>query len=272
VSQKNIYTRLSIKNPEYFFLHELENGFELSPKEARGILESAKTIFNLEGSAEQEKLRPGQTRQVVLSCHASPGKPLDELEKIEITLTIDSGQEDLEVLSKYDRVALRRIRILRLIDEDLDQEGILTQEDLSRVLNVGIRTIKRDIAHLHKEGYLVSTRGHVKGIGRGKSHKIVIVELYLRRHTYTEISRMTRHSPFAIKRYLTTFARVITLRQREVKEQEISFLLGISSHLLKDYLDLYQRYNLAEYQDRITEITTLTSAPTEYLLKKGELL
>lgn len=271
MSQKNIYTRLSIKNTEYFFLHELENGFELSPKEARGILESAKTIFNLEESTEQEKLRPGQIRQVVLSCHASPGKPLDELEKVEITLTIDSGQEDLDVLSKYGRVALRRIRILRLINEALDQEGILTQEDLSRILNVGVRTIKRDIAHLRKQGYLVNTRGQVKGIGRGKSHKIIIVELYLRRHTYTEISRMTRHSPFAIKRYLTTFARVITLQQRGVKEQEISFLLGISSHLVRDYLNLHQRYNLPEYQDRITEITTLTSPPIEYPLKKGGL-
>lgn len=55
MSQKNIYTRLSIKNTEYFFLHELENGFELSPKEARAILESVKTIFNLEESTEQEK-------------------------------------------------------------------------------------------------------------------------------------------------------------------------------------------------------------------------
>ncbi|HEB13558.1 MAG TPA: HTH domain-containing protein [candidate division CPR3 bacterium] len=36
---------------------------------------------------------------------------------------------------------------------------MLTQEDLSRILQVDVRTIKRDITHLRKQGYLVHTRG-----------------------------------------------------------------------------------------------------------------
>lgn len=51
MSQDGLITRLSVKSQEQVFLHELENDFELSPKEARGILESAKTIFNLEGAS-----------------------------------------------------------------------------------------------------------------------------------------------------------------------------------------------------------------------------
>ncbi|MFQ5901706.1 MAG: DUF1670 domain-containing protein, partial [Thermodesulfobacteriota bacterium] len=257
---------------EHIFLHELENDFELSPKEARGILESAKTIFSLEGASHQGNIRPGQIREIVLAQDASAGKPLSQLKKVEITLTLDAGEEDLDVLSKYGRVALREARILRLVEEALDQGGILTQEDLSRTLKVDVRTIKRDIAHLRKQGYLVHTRGQIKGIGRGKSHKVAIVELYLQRYTYTEISRRTRHSPFAIKRYLTTFARMINLTKRGISLQEIAFLLGISSHLAKEYFKLYQRYNLSQYQDRIEEISSLSSYSSKISVKKGVIL
>jgi len=252
---------LSVKSQEQIFLNELENGFELSPKEARGILESAKTIFNSEGTSHPGNIRPGQIREIILAKDASPGKPLSQLKKVEITLTLDAGKEDLDVLSKYGRNHLREVRILRLVEEALDQGGILTQEDLSRILKVDVRTLKRDIAHLRKLGYLVHTRGQLKGIGRGKSHKVAIIELYLRRYTYIQISRRTRHSPFAIKRYLTTFSRVINLKRKGVSPDEIAFLLGISSHLTEEYLKLYQRYNLPQYQDRIEDISSLSYFP-----------
>lgn len=272
MSQDDIITRLSVKSQEHIFLHELEDSFELSPKEARGILESVKTIFSLEGASHRGNIRPGQIKEVVLSKDAFPGKPLSQLKKVEITLTLDAGEEDLDVLSKYGRARLREVCILRLVEEALDQEGILTQEDLSRILKVDVRTIKRDIAHLRKLGYLVHTRGQIKGIGRGKSHKLAIVELYLQRYTYTEISWRTRHSPFAIKRYLTTFSRVINLKRKGVVLEEIAFLLGISSHLAGQYLTLYQRYNRPEYQDRIEDITSLSSYLPQLSLKKGAIL
>jgi len=272
MSQDSMIARLWVKSVEHLFLHELKSGFELSPKEAQGILESVKAIFNMEGTKWSEAFRPGRIKEVVLAKDASPGRALSELRKVEVTLTLDARGEDLDVLSQYGRVALRGVRILRLVEEALDQGGILTQEDLAHILRASIRTIKRDIAHLRRSGYLVHTRGQIKGIGRGKSHKIAIVELYLQRHTYTEISRRTRHSPFAIKRYLTTFSRVTNLKRKGVGKEEISFLLGISSQLTKEYFDLYQRYNRACYQDRINEISSLSSYLPKVTVKKGAIL
>ncbi|HDJ99909.1 MAG TPA: DUF1670 domain-containing protein [Firmicutes bacterium] len=271
MSQDSSIDRLWIKSVEQLFLYELENDFELSPKEARGILESAKTIFKLEGTRWSGKFLPGKIKEIVLAKDAPPGKPLSELRKVEVTLTLDAGGEDLDVLSKYGRVALRRVRILRLVEEAVDQGGVLTQEDLAHILKASSRTIKRDIAHLRGEGYLVHTRGQVKGIGRGKSHKIAIVELYLQRYTYTQISRRTRHSSFAIKRYLTTFSRLINLKRKGAGQEEIAFLLGISPHLAEEYLKLYERYNLPQYQDRVEEISRLSSFP-KVSLKKGGIL
>jgi len=264
--------RCWIKSAEHLFLHELGKGFELSPKEARGILESAKTIFNLEGTRPSGKLRPGRIKEVVVARDAPPGKPLSELKKVEIILTSDAGGEDLDVLSKYGRVALRHVHIMRLVEEAIDQGGILTQEDLAHILKASSRIIKRDISHPRAQGYLVHTRGWLKGIGRGKSHKVAIVEAYLQRYTYTEISRKTRHSPSAIKRYLTTFSRVINLKRKGTSQEETPFLLNISSSLAGEYLKLYEKYILPQYQDRIEEISTLSSYPSRISVKKGIIL
>ena len=263
MSQDDFIARLSVKSQEHIFLNELENDFELSPKEARGILESVKTVFNLERASRSGSIRPGQIKEIVLAKDVSSGKSLSELKKVEVILTLDAKDDDLDVLSKYGRTRLREIRILRIAEEALDQGGILTQEDLSRTLAVDVRTIKRDIARLRRTGYLVHTRGCVKGIGRGKSHKVVIVELYLQRYTYTEISRKTRHSPFA---------RIINLTKRGISSEEIAFLLEISSHLTEEYLKLYQRYNLPQYQDRIEDISSLSSSLSKVSLKKGVIL
>lgn len=106
------------------------------------------------------------------------------------------------MLQEHNAVALRRVRLLRLVDEALDQGGEPTQEDLGKALGVTDRTIRSDIAALEAEGYRVATRGKLRGVGRGQTHKVIIVELYLKRYTYTEIRQRTRHSVYAIKRYI----------------------------------------------------------------------
>jgi len=54
--------------------------------------------------------------------------------------------------------------------------------------------------------------------------------------------------------------------------EEIAFLLGISSHLTEEYLRLYQKYNLPQYQDRIEDISSLSSYVPHLSLKKGAIL
>ena len=190
---------------------------------------------------------------------------------VEVTWTLDAGEEDLEVLRKHGRTALRRVRILRLVDEALDQRGEPTQEDLAKALGVSARTIRSDIAALEAEGYRVTTRGHLRGVGRGQSHKVLIVELYLKRYTYTEIMRRTRHSPAAIKRYIQTFGRFVMLTRKGLNVREIAYVVGISERLTQEYLDLYQRYNIPEYQERLAEIVQMISggARREVTAPKG---
>ena len=113
------------------------------------------------------RLRPGQIRQVIAAVDAPHGRPLGQTEMVEVTWTVDAGEEDLDVLRMHSPRALRRVRILRLVDETLDQGGAATQEDLAKALGVTARTIRSDIAALEAKGYRIATRGKLRGVGRG---------------------------------------------------------------------------------------------------------
>jgi transcription initiation factor IIE alpha subunit len=153
---------------------------------------------------------------------------------------VDNGIEDEAVRAKQGAEGQRQGRILRLTEEALEQGGVLTHEDLARALSVDVRTIRRDVKALKAEGHLVQTRGMIKGVGRGQTHKVKIIELWLDRQGYDTIERWVRHSAQSIKRYVSAFLRVSSLHQQGVAEEEIAFLTGTSLRLVKDYIELYK--------------------------------
>jgi biotin operon repressor len=193
-------------------------------------------------------VRPGQIRQVVCSLQAPFGPPLRETERVEVTLTIDGGSEDAAVKKGEGRKGLRRGRILRLLSEALEQGGVLTQEDLARALQVTRRTIERDIRELKEEGHVIQTRGQIKGVGRGQTHKVRIIEMWLNREGYDQIARWVHHTPQAIKRYVRTFLRIVSLQEQGRAQPEIAFLVGASEKLVSDYLALYEQAQAKPHQ------------------------
>ena len=262
---RTVIDRLAVKTLDQRFRHELETGFEIAPRVSQGVLDLAKEVFSLDAASADGsgRLRPGQIRQVIAAAGAPHGCPLRQTDMVEVTWTFDAGEEDLDVLRRHGSTALRRVRILRLIDEALDQGGEPTQEDLAKALGVAARTVRSDIAALKAKGHLVATRGKLRGVGRGQSHKVLIVELYLKRYTYTETMRRTHHSAYAIKRYIQTFARVVMLERKGLNVGEIAYAVSISERLTQEYLDLYQRYDTSEYQDRLAEMVQMVSSSAQ---------
>ncbi len=245
--------RLKEKTVERQFLYEMEKDFELAPATSRAVLEAAKQV--LLPSRSNGAVGEGQMRVTAVSVDEPAGKPLTSMKKVSVVVTVDGGIEDLEVLERFDAVALRRLRVVRMSEEAMDQGGLLTQEDLARLLQTDVRTIRRDVAALRGQGEWVPTRGMIKQVGRGQSHKAKIVELYLKGMTYTEIMRRARHSAGAIKRYVESFGRVVVLWEREVRSaEEIGYVLGISDRLAGEYLALRERYDEDAYRERLEEI------------------
>jgi predicted ArsR family transcriptional regulator len=118
---------------------------------------------------------------------------------------------------------------------------VLSQEDLGRALGVEPRTIRRDIQALKREGHLIPTRGQVKGVGRGQTHKVKIIELWLDRQGYDQIARRLYHSPQAIKRYVSTFLRMVVLHRQGSGVADIAFLTHSSERLVREYLAVYEQ-------------------------------
>lgn len=227
-------SRREIKSSEGEFIWELKNSYELSPKLSEQILLTAK-----ESLLREYHLREGQIEVTVIGIEERSGKLIEKMQKKKVRLTIDNGTEDIEALKEYGRIGLREIKIQRITEEAIDQGGVLSQEDISKYLSVSIRTVKRDIRNIKKREIEVVTRGYLHNIGRGQTHKVKIIGMYLDGKTYSEIKLRTRHSSGAIKRYLESFTKVLMAQSKGIyQRKEISAVTGISDGLVKQYLDL----------------------------------
>jgi len=201
--------RRQIKSSEGEFIWELKNSYELSPKLSEQILITAK-----ESLLRQYHLREGQIEVTVIGIEERSGKVIEKMQKKKVRLTIDNGMEDIEVLKEYGRIGLREIKIQRITEEAIEQGGVLSQEDISKYLSVSLRTVKRDISKIKQRGIEVVTRGYLHNIGRGQTHKVKIIGMYLDGKTYSEIKLTARHSVGAIKRYLESFTCLPPGRQK----------------------------------------------------------
>lgn len=257
--------RLKSKTPEAHFLRVLEDEFHQPPRVAQVLLEEAQACL----LGRTTGIRPGQTRVLLTSLDAGHGRALRETGSKDVVWTLDAGQEDRQVLQQNGPVELRRTRLQRLLDEALAQGAVATQEDLAQALHVSVRTIKRDCKALEAQGICLPTRGKLKGIGRGQTHKAQIVGRWLRGETYDQIMLYTRHSLSSVKRYVQSFVRVADLHRQGFDESEIALLLELSTYLVGEYLAVYNAHASVEYQERLTEqIERLSKAPKA---KKGAL-
>ena len=237
-TRNSLYDRLLEKTPEQIFINSLRKEFELSPAESKGILDLAKSC--LFGQVPQTV---GKIKFICASRQAKHGKPLSEQELVEVELTFDNGIEDLNVLKDSGPKALRQLKVLRMSEETWDRGGSLTQEDLARILQVTSRTIRQDIRELQADGNFIHTRGTDHDIGRSLSHKSRIIELYLSGETYDSIMRNSRHSAFSIKRYVSSFGRLLLLLDHDLEDvKEMSRLLCQSERLTTEYLEIYERH------------------------------
>lgn len=236
VHRKAEYDRLRKKTREHEFVDQLEREFEFSPRESRGVLEVVEEMF-----FDNRELGAGQIEYRSVSAEEGPGKQMEELKKVRVKLTKELVS-DRDVQARLGESAMRKVQIMRMTEEAYDHGGLLTQEDLGRILGVSSRTIRRDVEELMQQKVKLYLRGLQRDIGKGISHKVWIVGLYLGWKTYSEIERITGHSVGAIKVYLNDFSRVLMARERGIRSaKEIGFYIGRTERLVQEYLRLLEQ-------------------------------
>jgi len=246
---KEQVARWQAKTPEQQFLNMLEKEFNQPPRVAEAILADAEKCL----LGAHKSLKPGQMRVVLTARGAGHGRALREIATKDVIWTVDAGEEDFETCQQHGYPALRRQRILRLLDEALAQGAVATQEDLARALQTSVRTIKRDCKMMQGEGICLPTRGNLQGIGRGQTHKARIVGLWLAGKTFDQIALESRHSVSSVQRYIQAFVRVDELQRRGLPIEEIALLLQVGQPLVKEYLAIYEAHDTPLARQRLAE-------------------
>lgn len=241
--------RQSAKTGAQYLRQKLEQEFEFAPRIAQAVLEEAQACLNGVG----EGLQAGQMVVYLARREAGHGKGLGETALLAVRWTVDGGAEDQAVLKRHGREGLRTVRIQRLVDEAVEQGALATQEDLARVLQVDVRTIKRDCKRLQAAGNLLARCGAVRGIGRGQSHKAQIIGRWLAGESYDQLERSTKHSVVSIRRYIQHFVRVVELHQGGFAEEEVAHLTQQGLALVREYLTIYQQVDAPASQRRLAE-------------------
>ena len=205
--------------------------------------------------------------QIVFNCVSytvPPGVSAEEAKTIPVKLTVFDA-DDLLVASQQGVQVMMKERIVRIVEEAYDQGGVLTQADIAMLLGISLRTVTRYIKDIQEtEDIFLHTRGNVRDIGPGVSHKTRIIELYLQNYEYGDIERRTKHSSRAIMRYIKEFSRVFILKEQGHQTYEIRLLTDLSEKLLGEYLDLIKRYSDEKYQERLELIRSIAFKKTSW--------
>jgi biotin operon repressor len=265
--EKSAIERLEAKSPEEAIIERISRDFNLAPFMARTQFEQMRLYFEDYFGLERDV---GQMTVLAVSAENPPGCPVADCKRVPINLTVDSP-DDLEAFCEG-VAALRRSKIQRLTWEAQEQGALLTQEDLAGLLCTSRSTVKRDIAELRAKGMNIPTRGQVKDIGKGISHKTQIVEDWLAGYTFSEIQQRRRHSISSIGRYCSDFQRVIRLHVQGLSLADIRLGTWLSERLIGEYLDLYAAVgpDNRQIQRLVTKPAAATEAPAE--VKRGGLL
>jgi predicted transcriptional regulator len=230
--------RLAYKNAKEAIIKQIGEDFNLTPILAKAHYEQMEKYFK-----EHINLRPntGQISYEAIVDTDAPGKAIADCKRKAVMLTL-CHNEDLKILADKGLSSARQNRIQRITQEAKAQGVLLTHEDLSYLLCTSPSTVKRDIAKLRKAGFFIPTRGQIKDIGKGISHKTKIVDMYVRGYQFTEIEHRTNHSSASIIRYLKDFSQVALLTKKKLTLDEIRLTMGISERLIKEYQTLYKRH------------------------------
>lgn len=247
--------RLKIKSIGQQMKNLAQYGIGISPWEAEILVETIEEVYF--NDFELRQIRHGQLKYSCVSAAEPPGKPITDCQMVSVNLTLfdDEDDKNLSWAKKDASICKRWRRLLRISEEAREQDGLLTQEDLAQILTCDVRTIRRDIAQLQTMGIIVSTRGTIKDIGPGVSHRTLAIRLWLEGKEPSEVALRIKHSLKAVENYLEKFKRVAYLRRKSFTEFEISRTIGISVGATRTFLEIFNEFKTkALFKNRMSEI------------------
>jgi DNA-binding CsgD family transcriptional regulator len=156
-----------------------------------------------------------------------------------VTVVLDASTPE-DIQSRIDRLAPPQWRLrkaIRMCRQAYEQGGLLTNHDLSEILNFSDSLVAQLLANYERRTKtLVPRRGTVHDAGNSLSHKWIIChKRYVEGKSADQIARETYHSLNAVDRYLGQFDRVRHCLRQGLSNIEIAHILDCSISLVEAY-------------------------------------
>jgi len=193
-------------------------------------------------------LKPGQLLWMAVANdgHKHAHQPLREIPQVPVVLDLVT-QHDLQRLADGEKwTQVRRRRHARLLEQALEQGGVLAQGDLAAITLVSRGIIGTDIQQYQDaEHRILPYRGSVQDMGPTISHKVEIIRLFEQGYLEPDICEMISppHSLAAVENYVQTYKNVLKLLRRGFALWEIASILSMSKKLVFAYTEIACEYH-----------------------------
>jgi len=232
-----IVERLMQRTEEFGLIQNLNTRYNLSIAAAEKLTEELTENY----FSSNDRLNDGEQWYTAVDISEPAGKPLKDCKKKRIKLTVNSLQ-DLELENEKGLAHLRFEKVARLAWQAYNQNALLTQEEIARILNMSPSGIKKIVGKHRKEGNLLPTRGNYHDIGPGVSHKYEAVKLFIRGMTLSEIAYRMHHCLHSVERYIRDFCTVFTAHCENYTPERIAHMTKLSLKLVNEYISLYNQF------------------------------
>jgi DNA-binding CsgD family transcriptional regulator len=184
----------------------------------------------------------GQIVWTAISINDRPGWCQKIADTDLVTVVLDASTPE-DIQSRIDRVHPSKWRLrkaIRMCRQAYEQGGLLTNYDLSEILNFADSLIAQLLANYERQTKtLIPRRGTVHDAGNALSHKwIICYKRYVEGKSSDQIARETYHSLDAVDRYLGQFDRVRHCLQQGMNTTEIAHILNCSISLVQVYEEM----------------------------------
>ena len=187
----------------------------------------------------KDNVHHGQIVWTAINVNDRPGWCQKIADTDLVTVVLDASTAE-DVQSRIDRAHPRQWRLrkaIRMCRQAYEQGGLLTNTDLSEILNFADSLIAQLLANYERQNKtLIPRRGTVHDAGNSLSHKWIIChKRYVEGKSADQIARETYHSLDAVDRYLGQFDRVRHCLQQGLDTAEIAHILNCSVSLVEVY-------------------------------------
>lgn len=195
------------------------------------------------------RLLPGQVLWLAVAADekCGYGKTMMRSRLVPVTLTL-VAPSDIEQMAA-ERKTFKELRpqlVARLLKEAKGQDGVLALTDVGLLLGISIAAVSSAVREYQKQhpGETLPYRGTIHDMGPTVTHKLQAIELKLMGCLTQEIARRIHHDPKNVDIYQNDFERVYQLHRDGKDLNQISFLTRLSRQLVRQYIELIDRYVL----------------------------